>query len=643
MKQTFVLIIIFFLTGTSIPQQSKEIQSRVASATVFSNRAMVVREGSVNLTTGQYELVMANLPAELLDESVRVSGKGTADVKILDVKVEKEFTTEIQEREIRRLEQKADSLRLEDQIAADNIAILESQKNFIESLKAEAASEINKTMISARPSVNEWQQMLTFLRRNLTDIYADIRQENLKRKKLENEINTIRRTIAQTRSQRSRDYKLIRTTVLVEQPGDLKLNSSYMVNNASWHPMYDFRVSPDTKHLQISYYGMVRQSTGEDWNDVKLTLSTARPMIGQSLPELAPLYLEIPDAKVTSLAVRDASSSPLKIYYRTDETLPHGQGSIAGRVTDANTGDPLVGVNCTLEGTNFGAATGINGNFAMSRVPAGNYRLRASYIGYGEIQADIVVREKQILNMRISLRASTLELGQAVVVTAEKAPEAEREFSYSLAEVEDKRISSIFQIPAAATVPTDNAPHKVTIAMETMDVEFQYLTVPKLAESTFLKGRFVNQSPFPLLAGPVSVFMENEFVNRTHIQTVAPNETAELALGIDEAIKVSRRMINKFSESRGIFGGKKRVTFEFEIEVANTKPTEERIEVMDQLPISRNEKVKIELLSPDEREINRDKQNRITWNLALKPGAAIKLPLKYQIEFPADAEVMGLE
>ncbi len=65
--------------------------------------------------------------------------------------------------------------------------------------------------------------------------------------------------------------------------------------------------------------------------------------------------------------------------------------------------------------------------------------------------------------------------------------------------------------------------------------------------------------------------------------------------------------------------------------------------MVDQLPMSRNEKVKIELLSPDKKDIRIDKQNRIKWSLALKPGVTIKLPLKYQIEFPADAEVRGLE
>ncbi len=85
------------------------------------------------------------------------------------------------------------------------------------------------------------------------------------------------------------------------------------------------------------------------------------------------------------------------------------------------------------------------------------------------------------------------------------------------------------------------------------------------------------------------------------------------------------------------------MTYDFEIIVTNTKQSPERIEVLDQLPLSRNKKVKIELLKPDRNEVYIDNQNRIRWDLQLKPGEVKKLPLKYQIEFPEGAQVQGLE
>jgi uncharacterized protein (TIGR02231 family) len=201
----------------------------------------------------------------------------------------------------------------------------------------------------------------------------------------------------------------------------------------------------------------------------------------------------------------------------------------------------------------------------------------------------------------------------------------------------------VFEIPTKNHIPGDNSPHKVTIRIESMNVEFEYTTVPKVLERTFLQGKVVNRSGFPLAAGPINVFLENDFVNKSSIQDIVPNDTLELAVGIDESIKVSRKLVNRFSESKGLLGGKKKVAYEYEIVLINTKATEESVNVIDQLPVSRNETVKIQLLEPNAKDVQIDNQKRIKWLVRLKPGETKRLPLKYEVEFPKDARVAGLE
>ncbi|MCK4940845.1 carboxypeptidase-like regulatory domain-containing protein, partial [candidate division WOR-3 bacterium] len=55
-------------------------------------------------------------------------------------------------------------------------------------------------------------------------------------------------------------------------------------------------------------------------------------------------------------------------------------GRINGRVVDAETGGPLIGADVIIEGTELGAATDANGEFVVLYVPAGTYKLTASYI-----------------------------------------------------------------------------------------------------------------------------------------------------------------------------------------------------------------------------------------------------------------------
>ena len=96
-------------------------------------------------------------------------------------------------------------------------------------------------------------------------------------------------------------------------------------------------------------------------------------------------------------------------------------GKIAGVVTDKSTGDPLPGVNVIVEGTTLGASTDIDGYYVILNVPPGFYSLKASYIGY----TDMVIQEVKVstdltTEINLSMEPTTLELGEAIVVTAQR-------------------------------------------------------------------------------------------------------------------------------------------------------------------------------------------------------------------------------
>ena len=94
------------------------------------------------------------------------------------------------------------------------------------------------------------------------------------------------------------------------------------------------------------------------------------------------------------------------------------EGSVSGRVTDSDTGDPLVGANVIVVGTNLGAATDVNGEYSISRVPAGAQRLNANYIGYASksMNADIPTNGNAIGDFNLTVAA--LNLNEVVVTGA---------------------------------------------------------------------------------------------------------------------------------------------------------------------------------------------------------------------------------
>ncbi len=95
-------------------------------------------------------------------------------------------------------------------------------------------------------------------------------------------------------------------------------------------------------------------------------------------------------------------------------------GKIRGRVVDAATGEPLVGVNVILKGTSLGAATDINGGFIILRVPPNTYSVEASMIGYKSVLIkNVKVEVDRTVSLNFKLSLATIE-SKEVVVTAKR-------------------------------------------------------------------------------------------------------------------------------------------------------------------------------------------------------------------------------
>jgi hypothetical protein len=118
-------------------------------------------------------------------------------------------------------------------------------------------------------------------------------------------------------------------------------------------------------------------------------------------------------------------------------------GKIAGKVTDAQTGEPIVGVNVVVEGTYLGAATDFDGNYTIINVPPGVYRVKASAIGYKTVVKENV-RVSIDLTTRVDfqLEPTVIELGQEVVVVAER-PLVQKDLTASTAIVGSELIQAL--------------------------------------------------------------------------------------------------------------------------------------------------------------------------------------------------------
>jgi uncharacterized protein (TIGR02231 family) len=197
-----------------------------------------------------------------------------------------------------------------------------------------------------------------------------------------------------------------------------------------------------------------------------------------------------------------------------------------------------------------------------------------------------------------------------------------------------------WRLPRPVAVPSDGSPHKATITTVSLDAALDHLCAPKLAEEAYLRATVTNGSPHTLLPGRVSVFHGPDFVGTSAIEAIAPGEEFELQLGVDDRVTVERKL-TKRETSKNLLGNVRRTAVTYTITVENHLPVAARVAVLDQFPVSRHERIKVEDKEAAPEPAERTDLGVVTWKLDLAPGAKQELTLSFQLEHPRDLRVSG--
>ncbi len=210
--------------------------------------------------------------------------------------------------------------------------------------------------------------------------------------------------------------------------------------------------------------------------------------------------------------------------------------------------------------------------------------------------------------------------------------------------VKAETTSFSFIIPRKVTIPSDNQPHKVMVASSEKEAEFSYYAIPKLSKYAYLKTSLKSPFSFTLLAGNMNVFLDGRLVSSSYFdKTISRDEEIKLSLGIDESIRIERKLENKFTDYSGLISKETKVSYEYKHELVNAKEREVTISINDHFPVSRNESIKIELESPKKNEAEISNEGIITWKVKLEPGEKKNLALKFSVAYPKELTVTGLE
>jgi len=202
--------------------------------------------------------------------------------------------------------------------------------------------------------------------------------------------------------------------------------------------------------------------------------------------------------------------------------------------------------------------------------------------------------------------------------------------------------SSTFTIPRAATILSDNKPHKVTVAIVDLKSRFTYSAVPRRSQYVYLKATTTNTSDYALLAGSINVFMDNNFVATSTVKAVNVKEDFAVFLGIDNGLKVQYKPVKKMKEVQGYISKINSETVSRVISIKNSKSVDVLVVVYEQVPLSSDEKIKVKLIEPDpkkEKNVTLNASNNLEWRLTIAAGQKQDLDYQCIIEWPQNKEV----
>ncbi len=227
-------------------------------------------------------------------------------------------------------------------------------------------------------------------------------------------------------------------------------------------------------------------------------------------------------------------------------------------------------------------------------------------------------------------RKATDQLGGALAKAEERQ-----------ASVETAPFQAIFGVPGTVTVLTTGEMKRVQIDEAQLEPALTARVVPRVDTRVFLYAKVTLPKTTPYLPGPVSLFRDSTFVGSGRLPQLAPGEEHELGFGSDDSIRVRHAVLDEKRGESGIITSSKTDQRNYRIAVKNHHPRAMTVAVLDQIPVSQNQDIKVELIAkaPPTRKDPDDKRGVMAWDLKLEPNEEKQIEFGYRVSWPADKRV----
>ena len=526
----------------ALPARAADVEatSAVDAVTVYPDGASVTRVVAADVPAGDNTLVIRDLPLTLDASSLRVEGE--ADTKLTIGAIDTRPPRAAPPVNLPELDKRIEALKDERANLQGAIAAATARRKFAERFAEASPAGIGEKG-EARP-LADWRAAFAAVAEEVASADTAIRDAERKQRDIDREVARLE----QDRAIKPPRRLEVRIDLAAAAATKATLRVTYAVRNARWAPLYDARLDTGAKDrkpaLELVRRAEIVQTTGEDWSNVTLAVSTVRSARGGKAPELNSLIVQYPQPPLPAASA--------------------GESSLPSR-----------------------AARGV-----MAKV-------------------------------------------------AEPAPQRADE-QQAVAEVGGFQV--VFKIPGRVSVGASEGAKSLRVSTATIAPDLGVRSVPVLDPTAFLEASFRHGEDAPLLPGRISIYRDGVFVGRGQMAAAGKDETVRLGFGADDKVKVERTVVKRNEGSAGLIVTTSKTderTFKTVIRNGHDFPVHVAIE--DQLPVSENEDIQVEMLpstTPPTATNLRDRRGVLEWAFEAKPGEAREIALAWRVRWPKDKGIV---
>jgi uncharacterized protein (TIGR02231 family) len=537
------LVVFTALAAVQARAADVDAMSAVDAVTVYPDGASVTRAITVDLPSGDNTLVLKDFPLTLDTSSLRVEGE--AGTKLIIGAIDTRPPRAAPPVNLPELDKRIEALKDERANLQGAIAAATARRKFAERFAETSPAGIGEKG-EARP-IADWRAAFAAVAEEVAAADSAIRDAERKQRDIDREVARL----VSDRAIKPPSRLEVRIDLAAAAATQATLRVTYAVRAARWTPLYDARLDTGAKDrkpsLELVRRAEITQTTGEDWSNVVLSVSTVRSARGGKAPELNSLIVQYPPSPRQAPA-----SAPV------DNVMPPAQSR------------------------------------AMSK---------------------------------------------ALEQPAEREKADEQQVA---AEVGGFQV--VFRIPGRVSVGASEGAKSLRVATATIAPDLAVRSVPVVDPTAFLEASFAQSEDAPLLPGRIAIYRDGVFVGRGQMTAASKNETVRLGFGADDKVKIERAVVKRNEGSAGlILTTSKTDERSFKTVIRNGHDFPIRIAIEDQLPVSENEDIQVEMLpstTPPTAANVRDKRGVLEWAFEAKPGEVRDIAFAWRIRWPKDKGVV---